>query len=150
MNTLISATEANKKSKVLLKEKISKEEKRKIQLENKLKKEKKSKNLEYKTSISNTISEYIAGSIKRGEFETRIILEEIWNSKISTSLFEFDDVIKELIPALENKGYIVRYGATEIYHDTTVDYMNSGGECGSSTPYYTTSLTLDIKWNNTF
>lgn len=147
MNDLISATKARTKSKVNLKKKMTEEQKKTFELECKKKQEKEIENLEYKKSITKKVIDDINRAIKNGELNTEVILQEHWNFRFETKCFKFDSVIKELVEELKSQTYDVDYGPNKIYHDTTSDYMNSGGECGSSEPYYTDVLSLYIKWD---
>lgn len=147
MNNLISATQAHTKSKVNLKKKISEEQKRAFELEYKMKQKKESENSEYKKFITKKVVDEINNSIKNGELSIGVILQEPWNFGFDTKRFKFDDVIKKLVEELKLSNYDVYYGKDTVYHDTTFDYMNSGGECGSSTPYYTDVLSLRVKWD---
>jgi hypothetical protein len=147
MNNLILATQAHAKSKVNLKKKIAEEQKRAFELECKKKQEVEKENLEYKKSITKKIIDEINYSIKNGKLSAEVILQENWNFKFETKCFKFDSVIKELVEELKFQQYDVYYGKDSVYHDTSFDYMNSGGECGSSEPYYTDVLGLRIKWD---
>lgn len=122
---IISATDAFKKSNINIKIKI----------------------LEYKKIITKNIADSITQAIKNGELKTEVILQKYWNFRLENNCFKFDNVIKELVKELKSQNYDVYYGPNKVYHDTTVQYMNSGGECGSSDPYYTDVLSLCIKWN---
>lgn len=147
MNNLISATQAHSKSKVNLKKKMTEEQKRAFELECKKKQEMEKANLEYKKSITKKVIDEINYSIKNGELSAEVILQENWNFKFETKCFKFDSVVKELVEELKSQQYDVYYGKDSVYHDTSFDYMNSGGECGRSEPYYTEVLSLRIKWD---
>ncbi len=149
MNTLISSAEAIKKSKINLKKKMSEEQKRELEFELKKKKEIELENREYKKEITAIVIGDINQAVKNGESSVNVILQENWNFKFETKCFKFDSIIKELVEKLKSKkhGYDVYYGPNKVYHDTTNAYMNSGGECGSSEPYYTDVLSLYIKWD---
>lgn len=96
--------------------------------------------------LEHQIDKEIKSAIKIGKFNVQIILDKHWNFKFDTHCFEFHDVVKKIVEELQAAKYEVYYGRSSIYHDTTLDYMNSGGECGSSTPYYTNVLALNISW----
>jgi hypothetical protein len=97
--------------------------------------------------LEHQIDKEIKSAIKVGKFNIQIILDENWNYfKFDTHCFEFHDVVTKIVEELRAAKYEVYYGRDSIYHDTTLDYMNSGGECGSSTPRYTNILALNISW----
>lgn len=96
--------------------------------------------------LENQIDEEIKFAIKNGKFNIQIILDEHWNFKFDTHCFEFHDVVNKLVEELRAAKYQVDYGPGSILCDTTAAYMNSGGECGSSTPYYSDVLALNVSW----
>lgn len=54
--------------------------------------------------------------------------------------------VKLVLAKLRRDGYKCIIEGESIMHDDSAAYMNSGGECGSETPYYTRDTTLTIKW----
>ena len=126
---------------------MNEERKKELELKCQLEKEEDEKKLQYKKTISKEIIDEINRAIKNGKLSVTYILQENWNRKFDTKSFEYNDVIEKFVSELRDKQYTVFYGNDSVYHDTTFDYMNSGGECGSSTPYYTDVLSLRIMWD---
>lgn len=54
--------------------------------------------------------------------------------------------VKLVLAKLRRDGYKCTIEGESVEHDESAAYMNSGGECGSETPYYTRDTTLTIKW----
>jgi excinuclease UvrABC ATPase subunit len=147
-NTLQPARESFEKSMYLLHKKNIKEAKLKSNVEKQIEIEANRERLEYKTSITKRIFDSINNAVERGETHAHIVLNEYWSRRLTTHHFKFDDVIKDLILDLKSNGYDVYYGPNEVCHDTSDAYMNSGGECGSSTPRYSTTLDLVVDWQH--
>jgi hypothetical protein len=59
---------------------------------------------------------------------------------------EFAAEVKKVMEALRKDGYSVRITAEPVEHDESVAYMNSGGECGSETPYWTYVTMMRVEW----
>jgi len=62
---------------------------------------------------------------------------------------EYSDYASELnavMENLQNDGYAANIQVKTVVHDESGAYMNSGGECGSETPWYTNDTTLVIQW----
>jgi hypothetical protein len=55
-------------------------------------------------------------------------------------------LVKRVMTKLRRDGYKCVVEAESVEHDESAAYMNSGGECGSETPYYTNDTILTIKW----
>ncbi len=146
-NILQPARESFYKSTSLLKKHDIKKAKRKIDLEKQAELEAKREKLEYKKSITKETFNGINAAVKLGMFTRQFVLQENWSKSLNNNCFKFDDVIKELMLDLKSKGYDVYYGPNEVCHDTSDAYMNSGGEYGSSTPRYSTTLELIVSWN---
>lgn len=96
--------------------------------------------------LEHQIDKEIKFAIKSGKFNIQIILDEHWNFKFDTHCFEFHDVVNKLVEELRAAKYQVDYGPGSILCDTTAAYMNSGGECGRSEPYYIDVLALNVSW----
>ena len=60
--------------------------------------------------------------------------------------FEFAVELKKIIAKLRRDGYKVTVKAGSVQHDDSAAYLNSGGECGSETPYYMYHTWLEISW----
>lgn len=54
--------------------------------------------------------------------------------------------IKRIVEKLRRDGFTVVVEGRQIEHDESVAYLNSGGECGSETPYYTDDTVLEVSW----
>ena len=54
--------------------------------------------------------------------------------------------VKLVIAKLRRDGYKCFVTGESTCHDDSAAYMNSGGECGSETPYYTRDTFLKITW----
>ncbi len=54
--------------------------------------------------------------------------------------------IKAVMAKLRRDGYRVAIEDRLVEHDTSAAYMNSGGECGSETPWWTRDTVLVITW----
>jgi len=55
-------------------------------------------------------------------------------------------ILKKIRKELELDGYKTEVVSNQTCHDESAAYMNSGGECGSETPYYTFDTFLKISW----
>ena len=60
--------------------------------------------------------------------------------------FEFAAELKKIIAKLRRDGYKVTVKEGSVQHDDSAAYLNSGGECGSETPYYMYHTWLEISW----
>jgi hypothetical protein len=54
--------------------------------------------------------------------------------------------VKIVLAKLRRDGYKCEVTGENTHHDDSAAYLNSGGECGSETPYYTRDTILTIKW----
>jgi hypothetical protein len=54
--------------------------------------------------------------------------------------------VKLVLTKLRRDGYKCTIEGENVQHDDSAAYLNSGGECGSETPYYTSDTILTIKW----
>jgi hypothetical protein len=54
--------------------------------------------------------------------------------------------VKLVLTKLRRDGYTCEIEGKSVEHDTSSAYMNSGGECGSETPWWTRNTVLIIKW----
>jgi hypothetical protein len=54
--------------------------------------------------------------------------------------------VKLVLTKLRRDGYKCTIEGEDVEHDDSAAYMNSGGECGSRTPYWTRNTILTIKW----
>ena len=54
--------------------------------------------------------------------------------------------VKIVLAKLKRDGYKCEISGESTEHDDSAAYMNSGGECGSETPYWTRNTILTIKW----
>lgn len=54
--------------------------------------------------------------------------------------------VKVVLAKLSKDGYKWKIEGESVCHDDSAAYLNSGGECGSETPYYTRNTTLTISW----
>jgi hypothetical protein len=54
--------------------------------------------------------------------------------------------VKLVLTKLRRDGYKCTIEGENVEHDDSAAYMNSGGECGSETPYWTRNTILTIKW----
>lgn len=54
--------------------------------------------------------------------------------------------VKLVIAKLRRDGYNCVVTGENTHHDDSAAYLNSGGECGSETPYYTRDTVLTISW----
>lgn len=54
--------------------------------------------------------------------------------------------VKLVLTKLRRDGYACVIEAKSIQHDDSAAYLNSGGECGSETPYWTQDTVLTISW----
>lgn len=146
MNNLPTANEAATKTRCFYNQKVMNDAIKETKEALKQAVRKKKKSLEFYESLSQNIRERIKMAIKNGESSISIVLQEPWNRKFPLDSFEHNDTVKGIIEELRAKGYEIWYGYDSIYCDTTVDYMNSGGECGRSTPYYKEILALNVNW----
>ncbi len=60
--------------------------------------------------------------------------------------FEYASEFKSVITELEKDGYTITLIGRCVEHDESVAYMNSGGECGSETSYWTYDTILTVSW----
>jgi hypothetical protein len=65
-----------------------------------------------------------------------------------TSTFEFANELSNIQSRLISEGYIVVLLCKNVEHDESSMYLNSGGECGSETIYYTYDVVLQVRWDN--
>jgi undecaprenyl pyrophosphate synthase len=63
--------------------------------------------------------------------------------------FEFAAELKKIITKLRRDGYKVTVKEGWVEHDDSAAYLNSGGECGSETPYNMYHTWLEISWEGT-
>lgn len=54
--------------------------------------------------------------------------------------------VKTVLAKLRRDGYKCEVTDKNTHHDDSAAYLNSGGECGSETPYYTRDTILTISW----
>lgn len=54
--------------------------------------------------------------------------------------------VKTVLTKLRRDGYKCAITDVSVEHDESAAYLNSGGECGSETPYYTRDTILTISW----
>ncbi len=54
--------------------------------------------------------------------------------------------VKVVLAKLKRDSYKCEISGESTEHDDSAAYMNSGGECGSETPYYTRDTVLKISW----
>jgi hypothetical protein len=54
--------------------------------------------------------------------------------------------VKLVLTKLRRDGYKCTIEGENTMHDDSAAYLNSGGECGSETPYYTSDTILTITW----
>ena len=54
--------------------------------------------------------------------------------------------VKLVLAKLRRDGYKCAVTGENVEHDDSAAYQNSGGECGSEEPYYTSDTILTIKW----
>jgi len=54
--------------------------------------------------------------------------------------------VKLALAKLRRDGFTCEVAGEHVEHDTSAAYMNSGGECGSETPYWTNNTILKITW----
>lgn len=54
--------------------------------------------------------------------------------------------VKLVLAKLRRDGYTCVITGDSVEHDESAAYMNSGGECGSETPYWTRDTILTISW----
>lgn len=54
--------------------------------------------------------------------------------------------VKLVLTKLRRDGFECEVVGEFVHHDDSAAYMNSGGECGSETPYYTRNTILKISW----
>lgn len=54
--------------------------------------------------------------------------------------------LKTVLAKLTRDGYKCEITDVSTEHDESAAYLNSGGECGSETPYYTRDTILTISW----
>lgn len=59
---------------------------------------------------------------------------------------KFGKEVKIVMRKLVHEGYKVEVESKSIEHDESAAYMNSGGECGSETPWWTANTYLTISW----
>jgi len=62
------------------------------------------------------------------------------------SNFEFVNELYSIASRLESDGYKAKIISRCIEHDESDAYLNSGGECGSETPYYTYDVIFEVTW----
>lgn len=105
-------------------------------------KETSSKRTRFYNKLKQECEKNIKYAIENGETSCYIYLKS----------FDYDDMknfpqqIEKVIEEYKNKGFNARQTTITEYHDDTVAYMNSGGECGSSEPYYTNEDVVEISW----
>lgn len=54
--------------------------------------------------------------------------------------------VKLVLTHLRRDGFKCEVKGESTHHDDSAAYLNSGGECGSETPYYTQDTILTISW----
>ena len=97
---------------------------------------------EFEASVRQSI-EY---AVKYGKTETSVAIDNYSSLDAYEELFEFKDDMKLVIQHLKRDGYTVVLTTHSYEVDDTAAYMNSGGECGSSEPYWTTDVVLKVSW----
>ena len=60
--------------------------------------------------------------------------------------FEYAAELQSIIAELEKDRYVVELVGESVEHDESAAYLNSGGECGSTTPYWTYDTVLRVRW----
>lgn len=147
MNDIISAKQAlnqsllnESKLEILFKKKIE-SEKSKQDREKRLNQDK------YFLDISTQIRENIKTAIEIGEKHISIVLKDNFSRHLAKESFEFYPIIEKIMKFYSDQGYVCDCDKGQLYHDTSFEYLNSGGECGSSTPYYSDALYLTIDWS---
>lgn len=59
---------------------------------------------------------------------------------------EYKETLNKIKKELEKNGFSVDIGNHGRMVDTTAAYMNSGGECGRSEPYWTKIFSIIVSW----
>ena len=54
--------------------------------------------------------------------------------------------VKLVLAKIRRDGFKCVVSGESTHHDTSAAYMNSGGECGSETPWWTRDTILTISW----
>jgi len=70
----------------------------------------------------------------------------LWGENKFMKNSECASIVKKVRQELEKDGYKVKIIDEHTEHDTSSAYLNSGGECGSETPYYTHDTLFEISW----
>lgn len=60
--------------------------------------------------------------------------------------FPYAAEVKRVIVRLEKDGYTARVVGECVTHDDSAAYLNSGGECGSETPWNSYDSILRVSW----
>lgn len=62
------------------------------------------------------------------------------------SHFKYKKEVKRVMTYFKNKGFTVMINSIAAKHDSSVAYLNSGGECGSMEPYWNNDTEMRISW----
>jgi pyruvate-formate lyase-activating enzyme len=116
------------------------------------KKAKSKKHKDFYASLLRHIYASIDYTVKDGKKSiSRTLVSEHWVSDKSVygdffKRFEFAKEVKLVLRKLHKDGYKAVIEGRCVEHDTSAAYMNSGGECGSETPYHTYDSILVVSW----
>ena len=106
------------------------------------------KHKNWRIKLASRLRSLIEFEAKVGKTETTYSLATGFTSGLEDFLskFEFKEDIPLVLTPLTQDGYMVKL-TTESYEvDETSAYFNSGGECGSKSPYWTTDVVISIGW----
>lgn len=62
--------------------------------------------------------------------------------------FEYAVELRKIVKELNDLEYHTEIRHVTEHHDDSAAYMNSGGECGSLTPYSTEHMALVVSWGH--
>lgn len=113
----------------------------------KAKEKEKSKHNAWRNDFEKILTKVIGSASKNGKLCASYTLED--NGKnVDTFManFEFAKDLKQVIAKFEREDYRIELTTKSTEHDERAAYMNSGGECGSETTWWTTDVVLIISW----
>lgn len=124
--------------------------------------EKKSRNtakIKFLQEFAEDCRDRIRSAVGDGEKSTKILLsqnnqdyaagEHVYAEGLYQDYLKnakFGKEVKVVMAKLRREGYKVEVESRSTEHDDSAAYMNSGGECGSETPWWTSDTVLVISW----
>ena len=105
----------------------------------------------WRSEMISNMKKAIAYSVKYGHFKTEQTLHTSSDPKHPLYInflgaSENGSALRECMNLWESEHFRVSVVGRCVSHDESSAYLNSGGECGSMTPYYTYDTVLVIEW----